>query len=171
MNRTEKQDVIQEMQAVIQNHKTFYFVDFKGLKVKDISQLRDKIRQSSGKMRVVKNTLLKKASTGTGLEGAEKFLEGPTAIAWAQADPIPLAKTLMSFSKDNPNLKIKGAFVEGAVLSTSDVEVLSKLPGINELRAQLIGLLQAPMVRIARVLRAPAQDVAVCISEHGKQSE
>ena len=171
MNRTEKQDIIQEMQAVIQDHKTFYFVDFKGLKVKDISQLRDKIRQSSGKIKVVKNTLLKKASTGTSLEGAGKFLEGPTAIAWSKNDPIPLAKTLMSFSKDNPNLKIKGAFVEGAVLTTSEVEVLSKLPGINELRAQIIGLLQAPMVRIARVLQAPARDVAVCVSERGKQSE
>jgi large subunit ribosomal protein L10 len=169
VNRTDKQNIIQEMQTVIQDHSTFYFVDFKGLKVKDISQLRDKIRQSSGKIRVVKNTLLKKASTGTGLDGADKFFEGPTAIAWSQRDPIPLAKTLMSFSKDNPNLKIKGGFVEGSILSSSEVEFLSKLPGINELRAQIIGLLQAPMVRIARVLKAPGQDVAVCISERGKQ--
>ena len=169
MNRTDKQVIIEEMQKVLLNHSTFYFVDFKGLKVKEISRLRNKVRESSGKMKVVKNTLLIKASKGTNLESAGKFLEGPTAIAWSQNDPIPLAKTLMSFSKDNPNLKVKGGFVEGSLLTSNDVEVLSKLPGINELRARVIGLIQAPMVRIARVLKAPAQDVAVCISERGKQ--
>lgn len=169
MNRTEKQDVIQEMQAVIQNHKTFISWTSKSQgQGHKPAQGQDPpvVREDEGREEHPAESFHRHGPRGA----RKKFLEAPTAMAWAQADPIPLAKTLMSFSKDNPNLKIKGAFVEGAVLSTSDVEVLSKLPGINELRAQLI---RAPSGSDGEDRKGPQgslQDVAVCISEHGKQT-
>ena len=169
MNRTGKEQIIKEMQDVISTFTSFYFVDYKGLKVKEISALREKIKESKGAIRVVKNTLLKKATEDTTLKPVEQFLQGPTAIAWSENDPIPLAKTLTSFAKDNPNLKIKGGFVDGSLLSENEVEVLSKLPGINEIRSQIIGMLQAPMSKLIGVLKAPGRNVAVCISERGKQ--
>lgn len=169
MNRTGKQEIIKEMQGVLQTYSSFYFVDYKGLKVKEISDLRDKIKESMGSMKVVKNTLLKKASFDMELKPVEKFLQGPTAIAWSNSDPIPLAKTLVSFAKDNPNLKIKGGFVDGSLLSINEVETLSKLPGLIELRSQIVGLLQAPMSKLLRILKEPARSVAVCIGEKSKK--
>lgn len=169
MNRTGKQQVIKEMQEVLGTFTSFYFVDYKGLKVKEISNLREKIKESKGAIRVVKNTLLKKATEDTTLKPVEKFLQGPTAIAWSTNDPIPLAKTLTTFAKDNPNLKIKGGFVDGSLLSQKDVEILSKLPGINEVRSQIIGLMQAPMAKLIGLLKAPQRNIALCLSERGKQ--
>lgn len=171
MNRSEKQTVVGEIQSVIQGGGAFYLVDFKGLRVKDISALRTRVRESSGSLRVVKNTLLKKASEGTALEGARAWMEGPTALAWSGTDPIPLAKTLVTFAKENPNLKVKGGVVEGKALDPQSVEALSKLPGINEIRAQLIGLLQAPATKLATLLQTPARNVAVCLAERGKQDQ
>lgn len=171
MNRSEKQATIQEIQEVIQQNDAFYLVDFKGLKVKDISTLRDRVRESSGSLRVVKNTLLKKAAAGTTLSGADAWMEGPTALAWSTQDPIPLAKVLVTFAKENPHLKVKGGVVDGQAVDASAVEALSKLPGINEIRAQLLALIQAPATKLARILQTPAKNVAVCLSERGKQAE
>lgn len=171
MNRAEKQDAIREMQEVIRDNAAFYLVDFKGLKVKDISTLRDKVRETSGKLRVVKNTLLKKASEGTQLTGASTWMEGPTALAWATADPVPLAKVLVDFAKDNPNLKVKGGVVDGQAVDAEAVTALSRLPGLDGVRAQLIGLLQAPAQKLVTILQTPARNVAVCLSERGKQAE
>ena len=171
MNRAEKQGTIREIQEVIEQNEAFYLVDFKGLKVKDISALRDRVRETSGHLRVVKNTLLKKAAEGTGLAGADEWMEGPTALAWAPTDPIPLAKALVTFAKENPNLKVKGGVVDGKAVDASGVETLSRLPGIDRIRAGLIGLLQAPATKLAVLLQTPARNVAVCLSEKGKQSE
>ncbi len=171
MNRAERQGTIREIQDVIEQNEAFYLVDFKGLRVKDISVLRDRIRESSGHLRVVKNTLLKKAAEGTELSGADGWMEGPTALAWAPKDPIPLAKALVTFAKENPKLKVKGGVVEGQTVDALGVETLSKLPGIDGIRAQLIGLLQAPATKLATLLQMPAKNVAVCLSEKGKQTE
>ena len=168
MNRSEKHQTVGEIQEVIRSNSSFYLVDFKGLRVKDISALRERIKETSGRLRVVKNTLLKRASEGTDLAGATTWMEGPTAIAWCDKDPIPLAKVLTGFAKENPNLKVKGGVVSGKTLGVAEVEVLSKLPGLPEVRAQLIGLIQAPATKLARILQTPAKNVAVCISEKGK---
>lgn len=171
MNRAEKQDTIREIQEVIQQNGAFYLVDFKGLKVKDISQLRDRIRESSGRMRVVKNTLLRQASQGTSLTGASEWMEGPTALAWSEKDPVPLAKVLVAFAKENPKLKVKGGVVEGQAVDAPGVVALSMLPGLDGVRAQLIGLLQAPATKLAVLLQTPGRNVAVCLAERGKQAE
>jgi len=171
VNRAEKQGSIKEIQEVIEQNEAFYLVDFKGLKVKDISALRDRVRETSGHLKVVKNTLLKKAAEGTGLAGADEWMEGPTALAWAATDPIPLAKALVTFAKENPNLKVKGGVVDGKAVDASGVETLSRLPGLDQIRAGLIGLLQAPATKLAVLLQTPARNVAVCLSEKGKQSE
>ncbi|OYW07112.1 MAG: 50S ribosomal protein L10 [Acidobacteria bacterium 37-65-4] len=171
VNRAEKQGTIREIQDLIEHNEAFYLVDFKGLRVKDISALRDRVRESSGHLRVVKNTLLKKAAAGTGLSGADEWMEGPTALAWAPIDPIPLAKALVAFAKENPKLKVKGGVVEGQAVDTAGVVSLSMLPGIDGVRAQLIGLLQAPATKLATLLQTPARNVSVCLSERGKQSE
>ena len=171
MNRTEKQGAIREIQEVIQQNGAFYLVDFKGLKVKDISTLRDRVRETSGSFRVVKNTLLRKASEGTDLSAAVEWMEGPTALAWAGNDPVPLAKVLVEFAKENQNLKVKGAVLDGQSVTAAAVEELSRLPGLEGIRAQLIGLLQAPAAKLATILQTPARNVAVCLSERGKQEE
>jgi large subunit ribosomal protein L10 len=171
VNRIEKQQTIGDLQEVIQKGAAFYLVDFKGLRVKDISVLRDRVRESAGSIRVVKNTLLKRASQGTPLSEAERWMEGPTALAWSFTDPIPLAKVLTTFAKENPHLKVKGGVVEGKAVDTASVETLSKLPGLPQIRAQFLGLLQAPATKLATLLQTPARNVAVCLGERGKQDQ
>jgi large subunit ribosomal protein L10 len=171
VNRTEKQQTIGDLQEVIQKGAAFYLVDFKGLRVKEISVLRDRVRESAGSIRVVKNTLLKRASQGTPLSEAARWMEGPTALAWSFTDPIPLAKVLTTFAKENPHLKVKGGVVEGKTVDTASVETLSKLPGLPQIRASFLGLLQAPATKLATLLQTPARNVAVCLGERGKQEE
>jgi large subunit ribosomal protein L10 len=169
VNRTEKQTVIESIQSVIQENGTFYLVDYKGLKVKDISELRDKVRGSEGSLRVVKNTLLRRASEGTILSDASQWMEGPTALAWSKDDPVQLAKVLMDFAKTNPHLQVKGGIVEGQALDAPSVEALSKLPSMPELQAKIIGLLQAPAVKLVNVLQASARDMVGVLSQRAKQ--
>ncbi len=172
MNRAEKQNTIREIQEVIQENEAFYLVDFKGLKVKEISELREQVKDSSGVMRVVKNTLLRKASEGTDLSSAQEWMEGPTALAWATGcDPVPLAKILVHFAKSNPNLKVKGGIVDGKAVDVETVEALSRLPGLEGIRSQLVALLQAPATKLATLLQIPARNVAVCLDERGKQQD
>lgn len=168
MDRLGKEKIIKEMESVFQTNKAFYFLNFKGLKVQEISELREKIKESDGSIRVVKNTLLKKAVSNVSINGMDKFFEGPTAIAWSKEDPVSVAKIITNFAKDNPNLKIKGGLVEGNLLDEKGVEAISKLPQINEIRAQLIGLLQAPMSKLIRVLKTPATNIVVCLKERSK---
>ena len=124
--------------------------------------------RAPGTSRVVKNTLLKKAAEGTDLSGADAWMEGPTALAWAPSDPIPLAKALVTFAKENPKLKVKGGVVEGQTVDALGDRDPLKLPGIDGVRAQLIGLLQAPATKLATLLQMPAKNVAVCLSEKGE---
>lgn len=171
MNRAEKQETIREIQEVIQGNETFYLVDFKGLKVKEISELREKVKDAAGSFRVVKNTLLRKASEGTDLTNALEWMEGPTALAWSGNDPVPLAKVLVEFNKDNPSLKVKGGVLDGRAVDTDAVQSLSKLPGLNGLRSQIIGLLQAPAAKIVTLFQTPGKNIAVCLSKRGKEQD
>jgi len=169
VNRLEKQETVNELHEVIQGNATFYLVDFKGLTVEAITDLRNRVRQSESSMRVVKNTLLKKASEGTDLAQAEAYMEGPTAMAWSGTDPVALAKVLVAYAKDNPHLKVKAGVVEGEVMDASGVEAVSKLSSLPETRATLAGLLVAPATKLATILQTPAGNMANCLKQRGEQ--
>ena len=157
MNRSEKQQLIDELHKELEQAPNAVLLDFKGLSVPAATEFRKKMRASGSRYRVVKNSLALRAAKGTALERLEAKLEGYTGIAYTGDDPVALAKVLVDFAKDHPALTVKAAVVAGTqMLDANGVKALSTMPGLPELRAKLLGLLQAPATQLVRLLGAPA---------------
>jgi large subunit ribosomal protein L10 len=157
MNRTEKQELIQTLHTEFGSSAHAILVDFRGLSVPAVTEFRRRLRQSGSRYRVVKNTLALRAIKDTPLEPLAPKFDDTTGVAYTGSDPVALAKALVDFAKDNPALKVKAGLVAGSqVLDPEGVKALSSMPSLTELRARLLGLLQAPATRLVRVLAAPA---------------
>jgi large subunit ribosomal protein L10 len=161
MNRNEKQQLIDELHRELESSPHAVLVDFRGLSVPAATEFRKRMRASGSRYRVVKNSLALRASKGTALERIESRFEGTTGIAYTGDDPVALAKVLMEFARDHPALSVKAGVVSGSqVLDAEGVKALSTMPGLAELRARLLGVLQAPASRLVRVLAAPGSKLA-----------
>lgn len=172
MNKTEKQELIDALHSDFTKSPHAILVDFRGLTVPAVTEFRRKVRAGGATYRVVKNTLALRAAKGTALEKLEAKFEGTTGVAYTGSDPVALAKVLVDFAKDNPNLVVKGALVSGSeVLDAEGVKALSTMPGLPELRAKLLGLLQAPATNLVRVLNAPGAKMARVLAAHKEKQE
>lgn len=143
---------------------TAFVVEFKGLTVVAVDELRRKVRDAGGSYKVVKNTLARKAAAGTGVEPAAMHFKGPTAVVRTK-DPAKVAKTLNDFAKANPALIVKGGVIEGTALDAAQCKAVADLPSKEELLAKLLFLLKSPMQRLATVLAAPQRNLAVVLSQ------
>jgi large subunit ribosomal protein L10 len=172
MNRSEKQQLIDELHAELQKAPHAVLLDFKGLSVPAVTEFRRKVRASGSRYRVVKNSLALRAAKGTALESLEAKLEGTTGIAWTGDDPVTLAKVLVDFAKDHPALSVKAGVVSGTqILDASGVKALSTMPSLPELRARLLGLLQAPATQLVRLLGTPATQTVRVLKAHQDKLE
>jgi len=172
MNRSEKQQLIDELHAELEKSPHAVLVDFRGLSVPAATEFRRKVRAAGSRYRVVKNSLALRASKGTPLERLEARFEGTTGIVYTGDDPVALAKALMDFAKDNPALSVKAGVVSGSdVLDAEGVKALSTMPGLPELRGQLLGLLQTPASNLVRLLATPATQLARVLQAHGEKLE
>lgn len=143
----------------------------KGLTVEVVTGLRKKLRDAKVDYRVVKNTLAARAAKGTPVEPlAEKFV-GPTAIVISYDDVVAPAKLLADFMKDRESFVIRTAVVEGKVIDAKGVQALAKMPGLPELRAQLLGMLTQPATKLARILGTPGQQLAQVLGARKEQLE
>lgn len=170
MNKNEKAEVIKEMTEVFKSTTGVFVADYQGLTVEQITKLRRDVRKAGGKFRVVKNTLLTKASTGTDYANLHAHFAGTTAIVTTDTDPAAAAKALKEFAKDVEKLKIRAGALGARALSKADVETLADLPSLDQLRSKLIGLLQAPASKIARVVQAPAGQVARVVAAYAEKA-
>jgi large subunit ribosomal protein L10 len=126
-----------------------------------ITHLRKKFRAQKVEYKVVKNTLAKRAAKGTGAEALDDLFAGPTAVIMGFEDPISPAKVLQEFlDKKKDLMQVRGAVVDGKRIDAKGVEALSKLPGLNELRAMLLGMIQRPAQQLATILAQPASSLA-----------
>ena len=165
MLRAEKKDCVSELESVCRDSSSVIFTHYHGLTVAQINELRRTLRANGAGFKVVKNTLFKIAATNAKLGFSDNMVTGPIAIAYS-SDPVAAAKGVVEFAKKNENLKLIGGIVDNIALSIAEINILSKLPSLDELRGQIIGLLQAPATKLVSVLQAPAGQLARVISAH-----
>ena len=133
--------------------------DFRGMTVKESSALRNVCREAAVELHVVKNTYLREVTKGTPYQDALKpHIRGMTIVAWSFEDPTAAARVLTAYAKKNDKMKVKCALLDGKVLPASDVGQLARMPGKDQLRAQLLATFQAPAQQFVRTLAAAAQD-------------
>jgi large subunit ribosomal protein L10 len=173
MNKTEKQQVVEELSQAFRDNTGILLMDFTGLNVADVTELRRKIRESGSQYRVVKNTLALRAAAETATSGLEPYLDGPTAMACTSADPVALAKLLSEFARAHPQIKFKGGVLEKTVLTAEQAASLADMPSRPELLAKLLFLLNAPLVRLATALQSPVRNLMSALQqlETKKQSD
>ena len=152
MNRDEKETLVQQLNENFSQAKIAILTDYKGLKVSVFEQLRSELKKNNAEIRVAKNTLLRRAVTGTAFESMQEDFKGATAVAVSFDDPVAPAKVLMDFVKGNPQLEIKGACLEGKSLSGTDLSALAKLPSREVLLAQLMSVMNAVPTALVQVL-------------------
>ena len=153
MNREEKTQLLAELNELFNTAETIVVSHYKGLTVEEVSQLRDNIRKVGAGFRVTKNRITRLALKGTKFEALSELFVGPTAIAFAN-DPISACKACVEFAKTNEKLLVIGGAMGTGVLSVDEIKRLASIPSMDELRAKIIGLLQAPGSQLARVTKA-----------------
>jgi large subunit ribosomal protein L10 len=161
MTRTEKQALIENLHQEFGKSPHAILVDFRGLSVPAVTEFRRKVKATGSRYRVVKNTLALRAAKGTPLEKLGPQFDNTTGVAYTGTDPVALAKVLVDFGKDHPQLVVKAGLVSGSqMLDAEGVKALSTMPSLPELRARLLGMLQAPATQLVRLLNTPASQLA-----------
>lgn len=173
MLRENKEQMIADIKERFDRMSSAVLVDFGGMNVEMVSDLRNKFREKGIEYKVVKNTLVRHALKGTSYDGKlDDVLKGMTGIAWSFEEPSAAARVVKDFRKDNENLEIKAGVLEGDVLDAKGVEnTLAKLPSKDEARATLLATLQAPAQNLVRLLNAPAQNFVGVLSAKQRAAE
>jgi large subunit ribosomal protein L10 len=174
LTRTQKEEQVAELKEKFVRATSIYVADYRGLGVEEANELRRRIRvEGAGEFeyRVAKNAVLRIASADTDAAAISSHFEGPTAIALSYGDPIGLAKILSEFAKDHEVFELKGGLVDGEAVAPGQIDQLAKLPSLDSLRATLVGLLQAPATKIARLLVEPGAQLARLVEARRAQIE
>lgn len=171
--RTEKKAVVSELKDKLLATKGAVLTNQRGLSVAMDTKMRRKLREAGVEYRVVKNTMTRFAAHDAGIEGLDKYLEGPTAIALSVTDPVAPAKILSDFIRENrlQALEIKAGLVEGKVIDADGVKALASLPPRDVLIAQLLGTMQAPITGFVRVLNGVPSNLVYALEAIRKQKE
>ncbi len=169
MRRAEKIESVESLRTDLGRATLAVLAEYRGLTSGQLNRVRRVIREADGRCRVAKNTLAKRAVAETTWQPLTRMLEGPVAIILAFADPIAVAKATSRLADDLPKLQIKGAVLDGALVTTAGVKELAALPSREVVLAQLLGLLQAPATQLVRTLNEPAARLARLVDAIGKR--
>jgi len=173
-----KGQMIDEIRDKFKKAKIAILTDYRGaangLTVKEISQLRAKLREQKGEFKIVKNTLARKVTNELGIKGLEKHFENPTAIAFGYADPVGVAKAVNDFLKErkqNPVPVVKAGYMDGQVLDPRGLQALAALPPREVIFQQLLGLIIAAPTQLVRLLNEPGRRMAFIARQISEKSE
>jgi len=161
MHKEDKGRVVAELTEKLRNSETMIVADYRGLTMPQIDALRSKLIENGARFTVVKNTLTRRAAQDAGADALLALLEGPSAIAFVEADgdAVAVAKALHDSARETKVLEIRGGVMQGRVISGSDVEELAKLPPLDILRGQVIGAIIAPLTSLIGLVNAPLQNL------------
>jgi len=159
VNREEKTELLAELNGIFQGAESVVLAEYIGLTVAEAEALRKKIREAGASLRVTKNRIARLALKDTKFEGLADLFKGPVVMAYA-SDPIAACKACVQFAKENEKLVIMGGALSDKMLTIDEIKNLASIPSMDELRAKLIGLLQAPASKVARVCKAYSEKEA-----------
>jgi large subunit ribosomal protein L10 len=173
VHKDEKERVVEELTDRLRSSETLIVADYRGLTNKQVEELRTKLIDAGARFSVVKNTLTRRAAEAAGADALLALLEGPTAIAFIEADGdmVAVAKALGDAAKDTKVLALRGGVMQGATISAEQVEELAKLPPVEVLRAQLLGAIVGPLTAVVGLLAAPLRDLVGLIDARIAQLE
>ncbi len=158
-----KAQKVEEIKEKIQKAQSVVLVNYRGLNVAEVTELRDKYRESSVEYKVYKNTMMIRAFEELGFDGITEFLKGPSAVAFSMEDPVSAAKVSAEFSKEHEKLEIKSGLVDGKIITPKEIDDLAKLPPREVLIAQVLGGLNAPIQGLVNVLNGNMRGLAVVL--------
>lgn len=170
MPKPQKQAKVKELTERFRSSSGAMFAEYRGLTVKDATEVRSSLREADTTFGVVKNTLTRLAAREAGLEEALELLVGPTAIAFIGGDAVRGAKAVLEATRRFPALVVKGAVIEGRFLPEEQARALATLEAKEVSLGRLAGMLQAPLARTIYLLRAPLQRIAYALAERGRQA-
>ncbi len=170
MDKNEKAQLVGSLRSALQSAQMVVLTRQSGLTVEESLDLRRKTRAANACFKVAKNTLVRLAVKDTVYSGLLEHLKGPTALAYS-IDPIAAAKVIAEFSNKNEKLEIVCGVMNGSFLNAAGVKGLATLPSLEELRGKIVGLIQAPAVKVARVLQAPAGQLARVFSAYSEKNK
>jgi len=173
MLRTEKERVVADLAKQLGESETLMVADYRGLTMPEIDELRGRLLEAGARFRVVKNTLTKLAAEQAGTTDVLQLIDGPTAIAFldAEGDPVAVAKVLSEVARANDVLVIRGGVLEGVVVDEDEIKRLATLPPADVLRAQLVGAVAAPLTTVVGLFTAPLRDLVGVLDARIRQLE
>jgi len=166
--RDEKATAVAEIGTELEESSAVFAVDYRGISVPQAAELRTKLRESDASFSIVKNRLAKRATEGAGASDLDEHLVGPTALTFVRGDAVTAAKAIADFIKQNGVLTYKGGMMDGAALDPDQFQAIARLPGVDVLRGQLVGLAASPLTGIVRTLN---QLIAGMASQLGQIAE
>ena len=156
----DKQQIVSEVNQAASSALSAVLADYRGVTVEDMTALRKNARENKVYLRVVRNTLLKRAVADTEFECIQEVLMGPTILALSQEDPGAAARVLKDFAKENDDFEIKALSVGGQLMDASQIDVLAKLPTLDQARSMLMSVMLAPVTKLARTMNEVPSKVA-----------
>ncbi len=174
LNRAQKQEQVAEYKDKFSRATCVYLVDYRGIDVESVNRLRRRIRAEGGgeyEYRVVKNRVIRRAAAETDLAGLEAHFAGPTSVAISFGDPVGLAKIMADFADEIEDFELKGGLLEGRAIEPDEIRKLATLPSLDALRGKIVGLLQAPATKLARLVSEPGAQLARVLVARGRQED
>jgi large subunit ribosomal protein L10 len=169
MDREQKEAAVAELTEGLKGAEAIFAVDYRGISVTDAAELRGKLREADAVFKVVKNRLAKRAAADAGTESIDALLVGPTALTLIHGDAVIAAKAIADFAREHDELEYKGGIMDGATLDPEGFNVIARLPGVDVLRGQLVGVAASPITGLVRGLGSMMSGLAVALGQIAEQ--